>query len=98
MTEVQESLGIFEGKPGNLIFAYSQQALLQNKYYTAGKLIAWSIVQNGPGIRCLNPNLFQLMCGQRTDLSTFNIDTFQDADVQQRLKEVFKKFIQMYIG
>lgn len=45
MTEVQESLGIFEGRPENLIFAYNQQALLQNKYYTAGKLIACSIVQ-----------------------------------------------------
>lgn len=88
MTEVQESLGIFEGRPENLIFAYNQQALLQNKYYTAGKLIAWSIVHNGPGIRCLNQHLFKLMCDQKADLSTFNTETFQDADLQHRLKKV----------
>lgn len=36
MSEVQTSLGIFEGKPGNLLFAYNQDALQQNKYYPAG--------------------------------------------------------------
>ncbi|MEQ2176057.1 hypothetical protein GOODEAATRI_024173 [Goodea atripinnis] len=49
MIEVQGSLGIFEGQPGNLLSCYSQQLLSSNKYYTAGKLTAWSIIHNGPG-------------------------------------------------
>lgn len=88
MSEVQTSLGIFEGKPGNLLFAYNQDALQQNKYYTAGKLTAWSILHNGPGIKCLNQHLFQKMCGCTIDLSKFDLETFHDTDVQHRLEKV----------
>lgn len=91
MSEVQTSLDIFEGKPGNLLFAYNQDALQQNKYYTAGKLTAWSILHNGPGIKCLNQHLFQMMCGRTIDLSKFDLETFHDTDVQQRLEKVLYK-------
>lgn len=43
MREVQTSLGIFEGKPGTLLFAYNQDALLHNKYYSAGKLAFFTL-------------------------------------------------------
>jgi len=90
MSEVQSSLGIFEGKPGNVLFSYNQDALQQNKFYTAGKLTAWSILHNGPGIKCLNHHLFEMMCGRRQtiDLSTFELETLHDTDIQHRLEKV----------
>ncbi|XP_046698013.1 uncharacterized protein LOC124380795 [Silurus meridionalis] len=72
MIELQSNLGIFEGKPGQLLFSYNQKALEENKFYTAGRLMAWSIIHNGQGMRCLNKELFMLMCGQKPDLSTFD--------------------------
>lgn len=51
MMEVQTSLGIFEGKTGQVFLSYDQAALDQNKYYKAGNLIAWSIAHGGPCIK-----------------------------------------------
>ncbi|KAM3618991.1 uncharacterized protein V6R79_001338 [Siganus canaliculatus] len=60
MVGLQSSYGGFEGRPGNMIFTYDQRALLANKYYTAGKLVAWSIMHNGPGPR-LNYTSFEAL-------------------------------------
>ena len=65
MVAVQSTYGVFEGRPGNVIFSYNQQALPVKKYYTAGKLVAWSIMHNGPGPKCLNTELYELMCGHK---------------------------------
>lgn len=88
MVETQNSLGIFEGKPGSLLFSYSQQLLSSNKFYTAGKLIAWSIAHNGPGPRCINRHLFCMMCGQKTSLDDFDVEVFMDEDVKQNIEKV----------
>lgn len=88
MADIQHSLGTFEGKPGNLFFTYDQQALSQNKYYTAGKLVAWCIMHNGPGLRCFNSELFQLMCGHTPDLSEFNTELIPEPEVQEKLSKV----------
>ncbi|KAL3988970.1 hypothetical protein ACER0C_013288 [Sarotherodon galilaeus] len=88
MVETQNSLGIFEGKPGSLLFSYSQQLLSSNKFYTAGKLIAWSIAHNGPGPRCINRHLFCMMCGQKTSLDDFDVEVFMDEDIKQNIEKV----------
>lgn len=90
MMDIQKTLGIFEGKPGQLLFSYDQRALALNKYYTAGKLTAWSIMHNGPGLRCLNKELYLLMCGQKPDLQSFDLTNFTDEEVQNRLAKVGK--------
>ncbi|KAA8577519.1 hypothetical protein FQN60_009174, partial [Etheostoma spectabile] len=86
MIELQEKMGIFQGRLGRLLFSYDQRALAQNKFYTAGKLVAWSIIHNGPGIRCLNPELFQLMCGQKPEMTSFDLDVFQEEELQKKLE------------
>lgn len=88
MIELQSALGIFEGKPGELLFSYNQKALAENKFYTAGKLIAWSIVHNGPGIRCINKELFLIMCGQKPNLTMFDLGNFLDCDIAEKLTKV----------
>ncbi|KAA0712533.1 hypothetical protein E1301_Tti019071 [Triplophysa tibetana] len=90
MGEIQQSLGVFEGQQGNLFFTYDQHAYSQNKYYTAGKLVAWSIMHNGPGLRCFNAELFKLMCGQIPDLSKFDTEAIPDPDVRDKLTKLQK--------
>ncbi|CAL8235842.1 unnamed protein product [Arctogadus glacialis] len=89
MLEVQSSLGIFEGRPGELFFSYDLQALDQNKFYTAGKLTAWSIIHNGPGLRCLNNSLFALMCSQKVDLTNLDLGLLQiENDDQSKIDQI----------
>uniref|UniRef100_A0A3B1KH66 G2/M phase-specific E3 ubiquitin-protein ligase-like n=1 Tax=Astyanax mexicanus TaxID=7994 RepID=A0A3B1KH66_ASTMX len=88
MIEVQSSLGVFEGKPGNLFFTYDQSALQQHKYEKAGKLVAWSLVHGGPGLKALDPCLYQLMCGQEIQLTDFDWRLIPDGDVQEKVKKI----------
>ncbi|KAJ8369885.1 hypothetical protein SKAU_G00099130 [Synaphobranchus kaupii] len=90
MKEVQSTMGIFEGKPGRLFFVYDQADLDQGKFYTAGKLIAWSVLHGGPGIKALDPALFQLLCGQVVDLQHFEYQNLPEREVQDKLQKVLK--------
>ncbi|KAM7398697.1 hypothetical protein PAMA_006551 [Pampus argenteus] len=86
MIELQTSLGIFEGKAGQVFFTYDQAALEQRKYFKGGNLFACSIAHGGPCIRDLDPSLFQLMCGQEPQLEQFDLHVLPDPDVQSKLK------------
>ncbi|KAI2661412.1 G2/M phase-specific E3 ubiquitin-protein ligase [Labeo rohita] len=88
MMEVQSSLGIFEGQPGHLFFTYDQMALEQHKYELAGKLIAWSVAHGGPGLKSLDPCLYQLMCTQECQLVDFDWSLITDADIQDKLQKI----------
>ncbi|XP_076845164.1 uncharacterized protein LOC143490355 [Brachyhypopomus gauderio] len=88
MIEVQSSLGIFEGRPGHLFFTYDQSALQHHKYKQAGKLVAWSVAHGGPGLKALDPCLYQLMCGQETQLTGFDWRLIPDADVQAKVQKI----------
>lgn len=89
MKEVQSSLGVFEGQEGNLFFTYDQSSLDQGRYYTAGKLTAWSLIHGGPGLKALDPNLYLLMCGQDADVENFQCEVLPDREVQENVLKVF---------
>lgn len=97
MIELQGTLGIFEGKPGELLFSYNQKALAENKFYIAGKLMAWSIVHNGPGIRCTNKELFLIMCGQKPNLTMFDLGNFLESDIAEKLTKVTRLNMPSYL-
>lgn len=88
MIDLQTSLGIFEGKAGQVFFTYDQAAFEQRKYFQGGILIAWSIAHGGPCIKALDPSLFQLMCGQEPQLDQFDLHVLPDPDVQIKVKKV----------
>ncbi|XP_048035991.1 G2/M phase-specific E3 ubiquitin-protein ligase-like [Megalobrama amblycephala] len=88
MIEAQSALGIFEGKQGQVFFAYNQSALEQNRFYTCGKLIAWSLIHGGPGIKALHPTLYLLMCGQEGQLDRFDFQDLPDDEVQLKLQQI----------
>ncbi|KAF4115370.1 hypothetical protein G5714_002859 [Onychostoma macrolepis] len=73
MQDVQSSFVVFEGKAGQIVFTYDQVAVEMKRYYTAGKLIAWSLMHGGPGIKALDTTLFKLMCGQPDSAEEFDI-------------------------
>lgn len=94
MIEVQTSLGIFEGKAGQIFLSYDQTALDHQKYFRGGNLIAWSIAHGGPCIKALDPCFFQLMCGQEPPLEQFDWHVLPDPDVQSKVKRVLNDYHQ----
>lgn len=89
MIDVVSAFGIFEGPQDKVLFTYNLSALEEGKYRTAGMLIAWSVLHNGPGIRALHPALFQIMCRQNADLQHFDYGDLPNEKVQSNLQRVF---------
>lgn len=89
MIDVASTYGIFEGPQDKVLFTYNLSALEEGKYRTAGMLIAWSVLHNGPGIRALHPALFQIMCSQHADLQHFDYHDLPNEKVQSNLQKVF---------
>ncbi|KAM3619724.1 uncharacterized protein V6R79_012667 [Siganus canaliculatus] len=87
LLELQQT-SIFEGHPGRLLFTCDLTALEERKYYEAGVLIGWSLVQGGARPRCLHPVLYQLMCGQNPSVEDFSCSDIIDAEAQMRLQQL----------
>ncbi|KAM3608331.1 uncharacterized protein V6R79_023110 [Siganus canaliculatus] len=68
--------------------AISRSALDQKKFFKCGNLIAWSIAHGGPGLKALDPCLYQLMCGQEPPIEQFDWRVLPDPDVQNKLQRV----------
>ncbi|XP_062306776.1 uncharacterized protein LOC134011248 isoform X2 [Osmerus eperlanus] len=87
LLEVQES-SLLEGQPGLLLMTYDLVALEERRYFAAGALVGWSLCHGGPGLRCLHPALYQLMCGHNPSLEDFDWREVADADIQVQLQQL----------
>ena len=76
-----KNLGIFYGT----WFSHDLELLHGNKYELVGKLVAWSVLQGGPGPKCLSLEAFSVM----KDLP-FNTSQAIKAVCDEEIKEVLK--------
>ena len=83
-------LGIFEGSPQKLYFTNNIKLLEVARYRLAGRMVAWSILHDGPGIACLHPALWAMMTKASLTSIPNNIDIqdVTDEDVCNHLKRV----------
>lgn len=88
MQDVQSSFGVFEGKPGQMFFTYDQVAVEMKRYYTAGKLIGWSLMHGGPCFKALDSTLFKLMSGQADSAEEFDWHNLPDGEIQDKVRQV----------
>ncbi|XP_052260282.1 G2/M phase-specific E3 ubiquitin-protein ligase-like [Dreissena polymorpha] len=63
MKALQDS-AFFEGPENSKIFSHNISLLEMDQYKTIGRLVALSLVQGGPGIHVLHPDLYNLMVGR----------------------------------
>ena len=61
MQELAHS-SLFEGPDSTRVFSHHLEMLEKRHYRLAGRLVAMSIMQGGPGIVCLHPILFTARC------------------------------------
>ena len=78
MKQLTETMTLFEGRSSHMTFTHNILALEENKFFLAGRLVGMSITHCGPGLCCLDPLLFKLMCGTQCDLSKFDIHEIGD--------------------
>ena len=72
MTQLANHSGLFEGREGRMMFAHNLKLVEENKFFLAGRLVGMSLLQGGPGLCCLHPLVYYLMCGYPCDLSEFD--------------------------
>eukprot|EP00794_Sanderia_malayensis_P006413 gene6413-7144_t len=67
--------------------SHNLELLHTKQYEIAGKLIAWSILQGGPGPRCIKPEIFNLLVGNKVNNVTL-VDSCTDKKLQSILRQM----------
>ena len=73
---------------GHMMFTHNLKLLEENKYLLAGRLVGMSLMQDCPGLGCLDPTLYKLICGLLCILHDFDINVITDRDFVETLKQV----------
>lgn len=94
MKALVESMGVFEGQPGEMLFSLRLDLLRQRAYFRAGQFVRWSVQQGGPGIPVLHKLVYILLCTPTRlpqdvegDLNRL-VDSIQDEQPKKILLEV----------
>ena len=88
MSNLAELSGILEGAGGSKkTFTMNPVLLASNTYFQAGRMVAASLQQGGPGIRCLSSAVFWYMVEQ-PEMSVPSLDEIADPEVQEKVCKV----------
>lgn len=82
--------GIFEKIGDSLCFATNVMFIQENKYYDAGKFVAWSVLHGGCGLHMLAIECLALLRGEIPD-----IISWLPYVTDERLKDVLEKVIRL---
>ncbi|KAK1892533.1 G2/M phase-specific E3 ubiquitin-protein ligase [Dissostichus eleginoides] len=77
---------IFDGPDGRRFLVYNANAVREDGYYLAGKMIAVSVVHGGPGPHFLSEDLVRYLAGQPSFKATVHLVT--DEEVGKALQEI----------
>ncbi|XP_030580903.1 G2/M phase-specific E3 ubiquitin-protein ligase-like [Archocentrus centrarchus] len=77
---------IFDGPEGHRFLVYNANAVREDEYFLAGKMIAVSVVHGGPGPHFLSEDLVQYLAGQPSVKPTVNLIT--DEEIGKALREI----------
>ncbi|XP_045898128.1 G2/M phase-specific E3 ubiquitin-protein ligase-like [Micropterus dolomieu] len=102
---------IFDGPEGHRFLVYNANAVREDEYYLAGKMIAVSVVHGGPGPHFLSEDLVHYLAGQPSFKATNSLITDEEigkalqetagclrhvATVEEK-KEIVSDYLQWYI-
>ncbi|XP_023269004.1 G2/M phase-specific E3 ubiquitin-protein ligase-like [Seriola lalandi dorsalis] len=77
---------IFDGPEGHRYLVYNANAVREDEYFLAGKMIAVSVVHGGPGPHFLSEDIVHYIAGQPSFKSTVNSIT--DEEIGKALREI----------
>jgi len=85
---VASQSGIFEGSSDRLTFTHNMQLLSSGMYRTAGRLLAMSLLQGGPGLRCMSEAVYRHWCGLPVSGQLLQPELVTDCDMRKRIQAV----------
>ncbi|XP_023154350.2 uncharacterized protein LOC111588293 isoform X1 [Amphiprion ocellaris] len=77
---------IFDGPEGHRFLVYNANAVREDEYFMAGKMIAVSIVHGGPGPHFLSEDLVHYLAGQPSFKAAVSLIT--DEEIGKALREI----------
>lgn len=80
--------GLLEDYEGHMMFTHNLKLLEENKYLLAGRLVGMSLMQDGPGLGCLDPTLYDLICGLPCDVYDFDVTFITNEDFVKTVQQV----------
>jgi len=81
-------MGLLEGRQEARVFTYDVGLLRRDQYRLAGKLMAWSLANGGPGLGCVSSYMYDLWCGARIVNLEAAAEHVYDNTCQCLIKEV----------
>jgi len=89
MKKLVDESGVFSGDDHRRVVTSNPVLLMRNVYYTAGKMVATSLMQGGPGLECLSPAIFEYIVGDTAaSHSSLTVDDVADKELQENLRQV----------
>ena len=88
MVAVSTEMGIFEGYPERRVFCHNIELLRRQHYSLAGKFVAWSLANGGPGLRCLSKQQCSLMLGKDIDSEQEAVACVVNSEYQEIVTKV----------
>jgi hypothetical protein len=89
MNQLPCYFGLFESHEGYMMFSHNIKLVEENKFFPAGHLVGMSLKQGGPGICCIHPSVYHLMCSVQCDLSSFDLTDVVDTDFSELVAQVW---------
>ena len=88
MLSLTSQSGVFEGPADNLVFSHSVKLLRENMYRTAGRLLALSLTQGGPGLHCLSQASYRSLFGMPVSDEMLSVELVADVDMRTQIQAV----------
>ena len=79
---------LFQGPPNRRSFAHNVQAMAQRKFFVAGRIVALSLVNGGPGFPCLADSVFNFLSYGLGNKVIPDIHDFPDPFIKEKLNRV----------
>lgn len=89
--------GVLTGCDTRKVFTSNPLLVTKETYYHAGQMVATSLIQGGPGLKCLSPAMYAYFCGDvQICRSLLDVEDIPGGEVQQKVKKVQCTYMYMY--
>ena len=90
--------GVVTGCDTRKVFTSNPLLVTKETYYHAGQMVATSLIQGGPGLKCLSPALYAYFCGDvQMCCSLLDVEDIPGGEVQQKVKKVHASLLLLCI-
>ena len=93
LSENKGGLTLFKGQAKNLVPVFSNLHVLTGIYEILGKMIAHSIIQNGPGFPCLAPVIYWYIASGDLQTAVLKASSLEVGDEHQPLATYIRKVL-----